>query len=417
MHRKILLTLFVVVLLAALIYKSPLSAMYNYNQAKSLLDNGKYEQSLPYFERAIFADPSKSLTRYFYAEALAKSKPTYSVQKKLYELSQHPSNDNAAKYAKSKATQVKYTLLKGIGDNYIYNAASGKDIVRWSTQSFPLKVYIEKSDVPQYYYGNIRSALGQWTNRTTFIKFTEVNNESDAQIVIRFRNIDSSICGSGTCKYVVAYTEPQISGNNTLKQMVLTFYKTNPRNQNFSQNEIYKTALHELGHTLGIMGHSDYQGDIMYASQGHTTLSGRDLKTLVLLYRTKPTITDKAQSGETFYYAPLVIGEDDVLINKKIEELTKYIRTYPHMATGYINLGGAYGDIGEFEKALQNMGLAERYAKTSDERYLIYYNKAIIYYNMQNYDRAMQYAQQAQSIKNEPSVAELIQEINDIPHR
>ena len=87
------------------------------------------------------------------------------------------------------------------------------------------------------------------------------------------------------------------------------------------------------------------------------------------------------------------------------------------MATGYINLGGAYGDIGEFEKALQNMGLAERYAKTSDERYLIYYNKAIIYYNMQNYDRAMQYAQQAQSIKNEPSVAELIQEINDIPHR
>lgn len=395
-------------------FKSPFAATYNYNTAKALYDKGQYEKALPYFERAYFASPKNSINRQTYAMALSKSQPTYSVQKKLYELSHYKANDEAAKTARTKAAQMRYALLKEIGSNYIYNASSGTDIIRWSTRSFPLKVYIESSTVPSYYISNIRSALNQWSNRTTFVKFIETKNEAEAQIVIRFRNIDSSECNSMTCKYVVAYTEPTIGAGNILKKMTLTFYKTDPKNKNFPSHEIYTTALHEIGHTLGIMGHSDNSGDIMYPSRNNMRLSERDLRTLVLLYRTKPTISDTPNTnGEKLYYAPLVIGSEEVIANKKIDELTRYVKKYPNFAAGYINLGGAYADMGDFEKALQNMTTAEKYAKSNDERYLVEYNRAIIYYNMQNPQSAMQYARRAQSYKNDPAVNELIEEIKN----
>ena len=134
-----------------------------------------------------------------------------------------------------------------------------------------------------------------------------------------------------------------------------------------------------------------------------------------MLYRTKPTITNTYNlNSETFYYAPLIIGTGDEIIQKKIEEYTKYIRSYPQLATGYINLGGAYSDAGDFEKGLQYMSTAEKYAKTDDERFLIYYNKSIMYYNMKNSEKALQYARQAQGIKNDSSIAELIDDIQQM---
>ena len=46
-------------------------------------------------------------------------------------------------------------------------------------------------------------------------------------------------------------------------------------------------------------------------------LSLRDLRTLVLLYRIKPTISDvKNLHSEQFYYAPLILGNDDVRLQK-----------------------------------------------------------------------------------------------------
>jgi len=52
--------------------------------------------------------------------------------------------------------------------------------------------------------------------------------------------------------------------------------------------EIYETVLHEMGHALGLMGHSDDPQDIMYASlsriPGGKGLSARDRNTLRELY-------------------------------------------------------------------------------------------------------------------------------------
>lgn len=418
--RKFLLFVFLIVLVIALIYKSPFSALYNYNKAKALYQQEQYEQSLPYFEKSLFADSKGVLARFFYVLALSKSEPKYSVQKKLYEMSESKINDEASRYAKIQVRRLRYKLLEGLEYNYIHNALMGNDILRWDIKSFPLKVYFENPDsVPNYYVDSIEKAMELWSGSTNFVKFTHVNDKNNADIYIRFID-NKKVCDGEQCRFVTAYTEPKV-GDKILKQMTLTFYKTNPLNKGFSQGEIYSTALHELGHTLGIMGHSDNPEDLMFSMSDSEnnkyypyaqSMSKGDLQTLVLLYRLKPTISNgKILENENFYYPPLIIGSDDVRLQKKLEEYKSYIKEYPEMAAGYVNLASVYGDMGDFESVLKTLEKAEIYAQTVDEKYIVNYNKAVVYYNMQQYEKALNSAKIAQSIKNEQSIQDLINDI------
>jgi len=424
--RKILLVILLIVLGVALLYKSPFSAMYNFNKGKELYLTGSYEQSLPYFERALFAQPKDSFMRYSYVLALSKAKPTYSIQKKLYTMATKEPHDEASKTARAKSLILKYKILSEFKNNYITNAVYGNDILRWDIKSFPLKVYYENpQDVPQYYIDNINKALSVWTSKTNFVKFTTAKDAQNADIVISFKDIPPDVCSGNFCNYAAAYTEPEINGKKLLKRMNLTFYKTNPRNNKFTAEEIFNTAQHELGHTLGIMGHSSFPMDLMYSEKDNgskyspslTTqkLSVRDLNTLVLLYRIEPTITNTPNlSSETFYYAPLIIGEDDERVQKKIAEYSEYIKKYPTISSGYINLASAYADFGDFEKSLILLNKGSRYVKTNDERFLIEYNKAAIYFNQQKYEEALNAANNARAIKEDSSVNDLIKEIEGL---
>ncbi|MDE6138020.1 MAG: matrixin family metalloprotease, partial [Candidatus Gastranaerophilales bacterium] len=308
-----------------------------------MYQQGQFEQSLPYFEKSLFADSKGILTRFFYVMALSKSEPKYSVQKKLFEMSESKLDDEALRYAKIQVRRLRYNLLAGLEQNYIHNALMGNDIVRWDIRSFPLRVYIEdEKSVPEYYIDSINRAMNLWSNSTNFVKFTRVNDKANADIHIKFKD-NKTNCENGECRFVTAYTEPNIK-DKILNKMTLTFYRTNPLNKGFTEGEIYNTALHELGHTLGIIGHSDNPSDLMFSMSDTTgvkyypfaqSLSKRDLQTLILLYRLKPTISNvKPLESENFYYPQLILGSDDARLKIKLEEYLSYIKEYPEMAAG-----------------------------------------------------------------------------------
>lgn len=56
-----------------------------------------------------------------------------------------------------------------------------------------------------------------------------------------------------------------------------------------SEITLETVALHELGHALGLWGHSDYEGDAMYPMASRRTLSARDVRTIRELYDLEET--------------------------------------------------------------------------------------------------------------------------------
>ena len=429
MLKKILILILIVVCGIYVWFFTPVSSGYYLNSGLKELKAGNYSAAVSAFERSISANPSNAKSEYYLVQALSEMSPTYTVQKKLYSLFESSANQYAKRLAKSSIMRIRKSLLKDLDNNYIYNAIQGKDIIRWDIKSFPLKVYIENSqDVPSYYVDSLFKAMNQWTKRTGFVEFVKTNNKNDAQIRVIYKNLDNSECKEKSrCVYSIAYTEPVISSQGILKYFNFTFHITNPKGENYTPTEVYNTSLHELGHTLGIMGHSDNPNDIMYATNERSRdiysfyrsdsqyLSMRDLRTLALLYNLAPEVSNvKNLSSEKFYYPPIILGGDDEVLMQKVQELDSYIRKYPNIAAGYINIASVYAELGDFEKALSYINVAEHIAKSNDEKYTIYYNKSIIFFNMQDFRSAKEAAQNAQSIRDSSEIRDLQSEIEEM---
>ena len=428
MFRKILLGILAVTLVIAIVIKSSIPKAYYYEKGKRFYTVGDYQNSADCLEKSLILAPNDKNTRLYYAMALSKMKPTYSVQKKLYTIANSKNNDSATEFANTQINIIRNDLLKDLRDNYIDNAVSGNKVLRWDIKSFPLKVYYEnKSSVPQYYVDNIEKAFNQWNKKTSFISFVPTDNKDDSDIYIKFADQNTNSCNSNNCTFSVAHTEPVYKTDAVIKRMNLTFFKTNPRNEQFNPSQIYNTALHEIGHTLGIMGHSDNPNDVMNASDENNRgqhfyqrsefqyISGADLRTIALLYNLKPDISNKKNlSSEKFYYPPLILGSSNERLNKKVAEFEKYIKKYPKLASGYINLASVYADNENYDKALEILEYAQNNITCNkDEQYLIYYNQAIIYYNMHQYTKANEYIKSAQQIKETSETKNFINDLNE----
>lgn len=428
MKRKIVNTILLIFLFfisCLLIWKyTPLSGNYLYNKGKQLYKLERYEEAASIFEEALISDSDNPAYRYFYVSALLKMKPVFSVQQKLYKIAHSKPEDSAQQLAKSQMYRLKKELIGELDENYIYNAISSRDIIRWNIEDFPLKVYIQKTDkVPKYYIENIKTALEEWEKRTGFIEFHEVENEKDSNISVIFNDYTQD-CQSENCQYVVATTEHKINSNNRLEKMVISFYKTNPYGEPYFETEVYHAALHEIGHALGIMGHSDNSSDIMYSNNHEIfdvfessrpqtmNFSIRDLKTIALLYKINPTITNSTIINiDQYLYAPLILGADEELLKSKLAEFEKYIRNYPNFSGGYINISSIYSEMGEYDKALSSLNRAMELASNDDERFLVEHNRAMIYYNMHNVEKSREHAKNALKIKEDENLYQLLEEL------
>lgn len=422
---KIILLILICFMLYILWLKSPLCSSYFYSKGKDLYNKGLYNQSVRVFERSLSANPKNSASRFMYVQALSRCVPDYNVQESLYMMSKSETDDSAKAYARSYIVRLKARLMEGLEDNYIYNAMLNKDILRWNTESFPLKVYIEKSnDVPEYYNKSVEDAFIHWMQVFSFIRFTRVKEEKNADIILKYAPYSGNNCQKGVCKHVVAVTFPVTDKHHHLVNMDMTIYKTNYEGENYTKDEIYNSTLHEIGHVLGIMGHSEDYYDIMYSASNNKAssffglkksrrnFSKRDINTITLLYRLAPTITNiKPWNNENLYYAPLILGNDDEIIKNKLAEYKEYIEKYPNFASGYINISSLYSSLGEEKEAFSALDKAESLARSQNEKYLVEYNRAVLYYNKQKFSKALEHAQNAKAIKSGTSIDSLIDDI------
>ena len=98
-------------------------------------------------------------------------------------------------------------------------------------------------------------------------------------------------------------------------------------------------------------------------------------------------------------------------LKKKLEEYQQYVDKYPNYSGGYINLATVYSSMGNNKKAQQALDKAFELATNDSERYLIFYNRAVMYYNNQDFKSALECARKAQKIKNDETTNTLLKDI------
>lgn len=200
--------------------------------------------------------------------------------------------------------------------------------------------------------------------------------------------------------------------------MVINFYLQDPQGEYYTENETYNTALHEIAHALGFMGHSYDKKNIMYLTKDSISvmndsreeLTEADINTIKLLYKIKPDITNISDANGD-YIPYLVFGNDTEVNHAKTKEAKNYIRKAPELPSGYIDLAESYVASKDYAKAIKSLEKALTLADTDETRNIIYYNLAVAYYYINHLPMALDYAKKAEEIKNSEEVRYLFAEI------
>lgn len=398
---------------------------YFFNKGKIALKKEDYVQAHKNLKNAYNFNKNNKDYRYYYVETLLNLSPTITVQKELFEIATSSNNDSAQYLAETRISEWRNNVMHNIGDNYIEQAPMDKGIMRWDTEKFPLKISITNesgTNVPQYYSEEISRAFNQWQASTQFLKFAPTSKDTTPDIQVKIKPLPDDICNREVCRYVVGYTTPDYKGH-ILKKMTITLYSKDPHGNFFSDKELYNTALHEIGHALGIMGHSYSSDDLMYMATDNNNfytpyrsyfqyLSSKDINTIKLLYRLIPTITNSEKiNTKGLVYAPIVLGTSKDISLRKLKEAQNYVKNVPNLAGGYVDLGIAYAELEKNNEAIKAIQKSYELSKTENEKYTSLYNLSAIYMNLNQLDKALDYANEAQKIANSDEIKDLITNI------
>jgi len=161
-------------------------------------------------------------------------------------------------------------------------------LIRWPDHLMPLNVYIapfqwyEKSKQRQswVYHQLALEAMKTWQEASRDrLSFRMVTNVLDSQINVKWRRIDRKSLGH--CQYEIHPDGFLFSAEIQIGISDGVIHKAYD-----DISEVRHTILHEFGHALGLLGHSDHPADIMYVPHqyGVHALSPRDVETFSRLY-------------------------------------------------------------------------------------------------------------------------------------
>lgn len=188
-------------------------------------------------------------------------------------------------------------------ETYLDQCLKNGRIVRWPDKAMPIKIYIspfrwyEKSKQREstMYNGMVIESFNRWqTASGGLIRFQVVSRMEDSQINLVWRRVDRKSLGH--CEYLVNDTCMVYSAEISIG------ISDNVLHSNYNDpGEVRHTILHEIGHSLGLVGHSNGPDDIMYVPHqfGVVDISARDITTAQWLYKL-PVGFDYQMAGKNY---------------------------------------------------------------------------------------------------------------------
>ena len=316
---------------------------------------GCYDKAIANLEHATRINPKNVNARYYLAQSYLKYKRISDAAEQYNRIILLAPGSDAALLSEKGLSLIQQSYSKGgfitsddelakYKDNYLdYVLTDSGDINKW--KSFPISVYIE----PEKQKAAVQNAFKQWQEKSgKLISFNFVDSPQKAKIVVSFKNkLETS---STEKSFEAGDAKPYYQGIYIVKSDIRILTINPASNQEFDNNFIMATSLHEIGHSLGFRGHSPDENDVMAAttSTPKLELTKRDVNTLNLFYRLdKKTLLAQKSTKNT--------GPTDL----KLQQALDYVKISPEKAVGWANLGEIYRSKKMYSESIQ------------------YYNKAI----------------------------------------
>jgi tetratricopeptide (TPR) repeat protein len=178
-------------------------------------------------------------------------------------------------------------LLLVAGAAALYFGIRGTEFqARYTCRTLGIRVYIMDGNGIEGYRAefeeSLRQAFDEWTELSDGkVKFVFVTKPEDGQMKVTWTNDLHAPALKAEAGHAQSQFGPDGIEHSEISLLTVDPVKDGPIGRNY----LYNVCLHEIGHALGLRGHSPHETDIMYPSlytqQG---LSARDVNTLLALY-------------------------------------------------------------------------------------------------------------------------------------
>ncbi len=238
---------------------------------------------------------------------------TYLSEKNIEESQRKQINDIIV--ALQSANQKPFSDPKA--ENYLANVTA-EGTYRWAKEKLPIRVFIQNVEVvdgksvggfKQSFRTALLSAFDDWCHASgDRIKYVIVPDKEHADIYCTWTSDPLEVTENGTlsergsAKIIVKGSQIERATLKILTRPIL-------EEGVLSEDEMKKACLHEVGHVLGLQGHSTNNHDVMFFTVDTATvwpvLSRRDKATIVRLYQSYPIASSKSiQAGNNSARSP-----------------------------------------------------------------------------------------------------------------
>ena len=326
-----------------------------------------------------------------------------------------PANKKSENYKIKNQNQEHFTFKEEIQNNrnainslfpanYIDRTLENGYLIHWNPNTFPLKIYIENNpQLPDYFYENVKLAFEEWQNKTeNFITFLFVDDPKVADIKCTFPDDFNKEIKKDNTTYIAGYTKLNYD-NSRLQNASITLATTDTNNKYITRRSVYLTAIHEIGHSLGIMGHSENKKDIMFPIKTANEISIGDINTIKLLYSIVPDISNKpytAEQTEKYITSEDIMGEYKKRIDIELENITDDLNIDGSAFSGkYFDKANLYSKKQDYNSAIKYYKKGLETAENNNTKSNVYKKIAYCYSKLNDFDSAIYYTKTAQYLK------------------